>query len=198
MTKTVDSIGRCVILIDEVEKYLNTGATSGSGDSGTSSRSFGTLLSWLSDRTNPAFIIYTSNNHLALPVELIRKGRFDELFWIDLPNREERLDILNVVVKKFKRDPAKFNLNELADACNQFTGAEIDNAFKDAMFEAFSLNEEVTMKHVIKEFKAVVPQAVINEAAIAKMRETVEGRLRLATDSKAEEYISQQTRKVKA
>src|SRR5690606_32358306 len=98
MIKTVESIGRCVIQIDEVEKYLNTGAVSGHGDSGTSSRAFGSILTWLSDRKSPAFIICTSNDHLALPPALIRKGRFDEWFWCDLPNDAEREDIFRVVI----------------------------------------------------------------------------------------------------
>lgn len=199
MVKTVDSIGRCVILIDEIEKYLNSGATSGAGDSGTSSRSFGTLLSWLSDRTNPAFVIFTSNNHLALPIELIRKGRFDELFWIDLPANEERRDVFNVVIKKFKRNVKDFDLDELVLKSAEFTGAEIDNAFKDAMFTAFSENKEVTHKHVVKELEAVIPQAKTNSEAIGKMRDHVEGRLRPAAkqNEKLKSYMSE-IRKVKA
>lgn len=181
MTKTVDSIGHCVILIDEIEKYLNHGATSGSGDSGTSSRSFGTLLNWLNDRTNPAFIVYTTNNHLILPDALIRKGRFDELFWVDLPTPTERTDILNVVIKKYKRDAKQFDIPALVHASEHFSGAEIDNAFKDAMFEAFSADREVTNDFVIKEFESVVPQSKINEASISQMRDAVEGRLRLAS-----------------
>lgn len=196
MTKTVDSIGRCVILIDEIEKYLNSGATSGAGDSGTSSRSFGTLLSWLSDRNNPAFVIFTSNNHLALPVELIRKGRFDELFWIDLPDNAERKDVLNVVIKRYNRDPKKFDIEQLVLESNEFTGAEIDNAFKDAMFAAFSDGKEVDQTYFVKELKAVNPQAKINEAAIEAMRAKVEGRLRRAANPKLPSYMAE-VRKVK-
>lgn len=181
MTKTVDAVGRCVILIDEIEKYLNNGATSGSGDSGTSSRSFGTLLSWLNDRTNPAFIVYTTNNHLILPDALIRKGRFDDLFWVDLPSEEERSDILKVVIKKYGRLVKDFKIPELVAASDEFSGAEIDNAFKDAMFAAFSDDKEIDNGHVVREFAAVVPQAKINEESITKMRNAVEGRLRLAS-----------------
>lgn len=202
MTKTVDSIGRCVILIDEIEKYLNHGATSGQGDSGTSSRSFGTLLSWLNDRTNPAFIVFTTNNHLILPEALTRKGRFDDLFWVDLPTAEERTDILKVVIKKYGRDVKNFNIPELVDASEEFSGAEVDNAFKDAMFEAFSNDEEVTNKHVLKEFKALIPQAKTNEEAINKMRAAVEGRLRFASGQAPTFFVRDagytQTRKVKA
>ncbi|WP_395000743.1 AAA family ATPase [Acinetobacter sp.] len=181
MIKTVESIGRCVLQLDEIEKYLNTSAVSGSGDSGTGSRSFGSVLTWLSDRDSPAFIIATSNNHLILPVELIRKGRFDEWFWIDLPEQKEREDIFNVVIRKFKRNPEKFDIPALAMSAEKFTGAEIDNVFKDAMFRAFNEGKEVNEDHVIKEIELVTPQAVINEDRISAMRNQVEGRLRVAS-----------------
>lgn len=99
MIKTVESIGKCVILIDEIEKALSNSAVSGSGDSGVSSRIFGTFLSWLNDRKNPAFIVATTNNHTLLPSALIRKGRFDQLFWVDLPTADERREIFNVLLK---------------------------------------------------------------------------------------------------
>lgn len=199
MTKTVDGIGRCVILIDEIEKYLNTGATSGSGDSGTSSRSFGTLLSWLNDRKNPAFIVYTTNNHLLLPDALIRKGRFDELFWVDLPTAEDRADIIRVVIRKYGRSPDDFDISQLVKMSQTFSGAEIDNAFADAMFAAFSKDEEVNSSHVVAQFKAVVPQSKIKAADFEKMRNAVEGTLRLASgDGTVSDLSISAIRKVKA
>ena len=197
MIKTVESIGRCVLQIDEVEKYLNTGAVSGQGDSGTSSRSFGSILTWMSDRKSPAFIIATSNNHLILPMELIRKGRFDEWFWVDLPSQEDKEDIFNVVIKKFGRRIENFDTVALSKAADKFSGAEIDNVFKDAMFNAFAENEEVQQHHVIDEIKRVTPQAVINETQIAAMRDKVEGRLRLATNvNEIETNYAVKTRKL--
>lgn len=201
MIKTVDSIGRCVILIDEIEKYLNSGATSGTGDSGTGSRSFGTLLSWLNDRKNPAFIIYTSNNHLALPPELTRKGRFDELFWIDLPTQDEREDIFKVVIKKYNRVPAKFDCAALAKATGEFTGSEIDNLFKDAMFKAFSENKEIDQSYVLSEIADTTPQSKINVEQISTMRNKVRGKLRPAAPYDYEALVSTEeteTRKIKA
>lgn len=199
MIKTVESIGRCVILIDEIEKYLNVGATSGQGDSGTSSRSFGTLLSWLSDRSSPAFIIYTSNNHLALPVELIRKGRFDELFWIDLPTHSELEEIYKVVIKNAKRDPKHFDIPTLVKQSSDFTGAEIANLFKDAMFAAFSEGVEVNNDHVLHEVSILTPQSKVNSELITKMREMADGRLRPAADYSEHTAVQKQTagRKVK-
>ena len=196
MVKTVDSIGRCVLLIDEVEKYMNSGATSGSGDSGTSSRSFGTLLSWLSDRSSPAFVVCTSNNHTILPPELTRKGRFDELFWIDLPSPTERRDVLNVVIKKYKRDAKKFDIDELIVHTDGYSGAEIDNAFKDAMFNAFSVKEEVSQKHVLKELSATQPLSKSNADALEAMRLKSKGKLRDASQAKLLTYA--EMRSVKA
>lgn len=189
MIKTIDSLGRCVILIDEIEKYLNTGAVSGSNDSGVGSRSFGTLASWLNDRTNPAFIIATSNNHLILPPELVRKGRFDELFWLDLPNLEERAEIFNVVIKKFGRNPEDFDIPRLAEMSDTFTGAEISNMFKDAMFAAFSSNEEVDSDHVSDEIEVAIPQAETNVCQITEMRNKVRGKLRTAADYRNVEVL---------
>lgn len=196
MIKTIESIGRCVIQLDEVEKYLNTGAVSGQGDSGTSSRSFGSVLTWLSERDNPAFVVATSNNHLILPVELVRKGRFDEWFWIDLPEAKERETIFDVVIRKYNRDPKNFIIPMLAKAADKFTGAEIDNVFKDAMFRAFAEEQEVNIEHVMAEIDQVTPQAIVNEDKITAMREQVDGRLRLAS-SYSNVVTPTRTRKVK-
>lgn len=179
--KIIESIGRCVILVDEIEKYLSESAVSGRSDSGTSSRSFGTFLSWLSDRTNPAFIVFTTNDHTILPDALIRKGRFDDLFWVDLPNAIEREDILNVVINKYGRKIKDFNLPELVDKTFNFTGAEIDNLFADAMYNAFGQNTEISMKHIDMELVNFRPQAVLKPDKVAFLRESVKGQLRLAT-----------------
>lgn len=185
MTKTIDSIGRCVILIDEVEKYLNVSATSGKSDTGTSSRSFGTLLSWMSDRNNPAFIICTSNNHIILPPELVRKGRFDEWFWVDLPNSDERRDVLNVVLKKYDRNSKNFDVEAAVTASNEFSGSEIEVVFIDAMYSAFAEQREVTTDDFLAKIKETTPQSSINREWFEQMRSNTEGRLRAATSSEA-------------
>lgn len=196
MIKTVESIGQCVIQVDEVEKYLNTGAVSGQGDSGTSSRSFGSILTWMSDRNSPAFIIFTSNNHLILPMELIRPGRVDLWFWVDLPDTEERKDIFNVVIRKYNRQPTNFDVDTLAAKSELFSGAEIDHAFKDALFRAFSTNEEIADKHLLSEIEKLIPQASINKDKIQEMRDRVQGNLRLATGA-SQDIVTATTRKIK-
>ena len=181
MIKTVESIGKCVILIDEIEKALSNSAVSGAGDSGVSSRIFGTFLSWLNDRKNPAFIVATTNNHTLLPSALIRKGRFDQLFWVDLPTADERREIFNVVIKKYNRDPKDFSLRTLVSGAENFTGAEIEEVFKDALYKAFDAGEEVSDSHVMEVLSEFIPFAVSHEEDLKAMRKQAQGKLVMVT-----------------
>ena len=179
--KTIDSIGKCVILIDEIEKSLSNSAVSGSGDSGVSSRIFGTFLSWLNDRKNPAFIVATTNDHTKLPPALIRKGRFDQLFWVDLPTADERKEIFNVVIKKYGRDPRNFAIKTLVDGAEDFTGAEIEEVFKDALYKAFDSGEEVNDSHVLEVLTEFIPFAESHEDDLKQMRRQAQGKLVMVT-----------------
>jgi SpoVK/Ycf46/Vps4 family AAA+-type ATPase len=179
--KTIESIGKCVILIDEIEKSLSNSAVSGSGDSGVSSRIFGTFLTWLNDRNNPAFIVATTNNHTLLPAALIRKGRFDQLFWLDLPTSEERKEIFNVVIKKYKRDPKDFAIKTLVNGSEGFTGAEIEEVFKDALYKAFDAGEEISDSHVTDVLSEFIPFSVSHEEDLKVMRKQAQGKLVMVT-----------------
>jgi ATP-dependent 26S proteasome regulatory subunit len=179
----MESLGHCVVLFDEVEKSLNMGATSGQGDTGTSSRSFGTLLSWMSDRTSPVFIVATSNNHTILPPELIRKGRLDELFWIDLPTFNEREEIFDVVIRKFKRDANKYDLKSLARASNLFTGSEIDEAVKVSLYRAFASNQDLNMEQMLVEMKNFKCFAKVNGPVVDNMRSLAKNKLKIASET---------------
>jgi AAA+ superfamily predicted ATPase len=181
MIKTVESIGKCVILIDEIEKALSNSAVSGAGDSGVSSRIFGTFLSWLNDRKNPAFIVATTNNHTLLPPALIRKGRFDQLFWVDLPTTEERKEIFNVVIAKYGRDPKNFSIKTLVSGAENFTGAEIEEVFKDALYKAFDQGEEVSDNHVMDVLAEFIPFATSHEEDLKSMRRHAQGKLVMVT-----------------
>ncbi len=177
----VDSLGACILYIDEIEKALNRSAVSGQGDTGTSSRSFGTLLTWLSDHKTPVFVIGTSNNFTILPTELIRKGRFDELFWLDLPSTQDRIAIFKVLLRRYQRDPAKFDLMELSKGSVGFTGAEIEQAIIGAMYRCFSeKRREVRTADLIHELSTMNPQSKVNEADILRMRQEAQGKLRMA------------------
>lgn len=175
--KTIESIGKCVILIDEIEKSLSSSAVSGSGDSGVSSRIFATFLTWLNDRTNPAFIVATTNNHTLLPSALIRKGRFDQLFWVDLPSAQERAEIFDVVIKKYKRDSRDFDIKSFVKASDSYTGAEIEEVFKDAMYKAFDKREEVSDEHIMDVLSEFIPFAQSHEEDLETMREQARGKL---------------------
>lgn len=181
MIKTVESIGKCVILIDEIEKALSNKAVSGAGDSGVSSRIFGTFLTWLNDRTNPAFIVATTNNHTLLPPALIRKGRFDQLFWVDLPTADERRDIFEVVIRKYGRDPQDYSMKKLVNGSDNFTGAEVEEVFKDAMFKAFDNGEEVADNHIMDVLAEFIPFAASHEDDLNTMREQAQGKLVMVT-----------------
>ena len=179
---TVDSLGRCIVFIDEIEKAFNRDAVSGRGDTGTSSRAFGSFLTWLSERQSQAFVIGTSNNFTILPVEFMRKGRFDELFWIDLPNFDERKSILSVVIKKFKRDPRDFEIPQVSKMMEGFSGAEISEVVSAALFTAYCDDgREPTTEDLKSAVVDTIPQSETNGADLKKMREQAAGKLRVAT-----------------
>lgn len=195
--QTVDGVGSCILFIDEIEKALNRSAVSGQGDTGTSSRSFGTLLSWLSDHKTPVFVIGTSNNFTILPPEMIRKGRFDELFWLDLPNKIDRVSIFRVLLRRYRRDPAKFDLNALAEASKGFTGAEIEQVLISTMYRCFADKQrEVTVKDLLLELSATTPQSKINEVDITNMRDQAKGKLRMVQMDGQVQEVSEEIRNI--
>jgi len=131
-----ETISPCILWVDEIEKAF----AFGSGDAGTSQRVFAHLLTWMQDKTSPCFVVATANNIAALPPELLRKGRFDEIFFLDLPTTEERREIFSVHLKKRKCIPAEFDLDLLARESEGYVGAEIEQTIIDAMYRAFSEN----------------------------------------------------------
>jgi ATPase family associated with various cellular activities (AAA)/AAA+ lid domain len=183
----IEAIGRCVVWIDEIEKAL-AGATQGAADGGVSADALGAILNWMQERQGEAFVVATSNDVSILPPELMRKGRFDETWWIDLPNWEERNAILRASLKANGRDPDKIdNLKAIATVCEKFSGAEIAAIVPDAMFAAFADGErEITTADLIASAKTVVPGTVTSSEKIEKLREWAKGRARAA--SRADEH----------
>lgn len=184
--ETVDSIGRCVLFIDEIEKSLNRSATSGSGDSGTGSRAFATLLSWLGEHKSPVFVIGTSNDYTRLPVEFIRKGRFDSIFWLDLPTLAERERIWDVLLKRYGREAVKSNLDvkKLAEKTEGFTGAEIEEVIKSTMFLRFDRDgKEFTTLDLSDEILISRPLSETSKEELEAMRAKAAGRLQVASSS---------------
>ena len=150
MIKIAETLAPCVIWIDEIDKAFSK--TSGSSDSGTSSRVLSTFLTWLAEKQSSVFIIATANNIENFPKEMFRKGRFDKTFVIDLPTEEERKQIFNVLLKKKRPDTINsFNVENLAEKTKFFTGADIQQIIVDSMYKAFSESREFTETDLLDE-----------------------------------------------
>jgi SpoVK/Ycf46/Vps4 family AAA+-type ATPase len=164
-----------ILWIDEIEKAFAS-AASRSTDGGLSQRMFGTLLTWMQEHEEPVFLVATANDIEALPPELLRKGRFDEIFFVDLPRKETRTIILAIHLRKRKRDPGKFDLNALAEAAEGYSGAEIEQAVASALHDAFEAKAELDTERVLKALKTSPPLSVTMAERVAALREWAAGR----------------------
>src|SRR3954463_13281478 len=135
--QTAEAIAPCVLWIDEMEKGFAGSKSSGSTDGGTSARVFGSFISWMQEKTSPVFIVATANDVSQLPPEMLRKGRFDELFFVDLPNQTEREAIWSIQIAKYGRDAKDYDIVQLARASEGLTGSEIENTFVAGLYHAF-------------------------------------------------------------
>lgn len=179
--EVIDVIGRCVVWIDEIEKALQ-GATSGSADGGVSADALGTILSWMQERRGEAFVIATANDIEGLPPELLRKGRFDDIWWIDLPNADERVAVLQAALKAHGRADVAIDGARVSQACDTFTGAEIAAIVPDALFAAFAENaREITTADLVAAAETVVPLAKTAAEKITRLRAWAQDRARPAT-----------------
>jgi MoxR-like ATPase len=179
--KTIEAAGPCVVFVDEIEKTMQ-GATSGSSDGGVSADILGSFLTWMQERTTEAFVVATANDVSALPPELMRKGRFDEVFFLDLPNATEREQILAATLKQYKRDVKAIDLAAVADETKDFTGAEIAALVPEAMFAAFNDGARpLETKDLITVAKSVVKLATTAAEKIADLRKWCRGRARNAS-----------------
>jgi SpoVK/Ycf46/Vps4 family AAA+-type ATPase len=181
---TAESIAPVVLWVDEIEKGLSGVASSSTGDSGVTARVFGTLLTWLQEKTAPVFVVATANRIDGLPPELLRKGRFDEIFFVDLPEAAERRDIFRIHLQRRKRDPANYDLNALAELAPDFSGAEIEQAVVAGLYEAFAENVELGQQHLARALQETFPLAVTMRPEIDRLREWARGRTRPASSSK--------------
>ena len=180
--RTAEAIAPSILWIDEIEKGLS--GTGGGSDGGTSTRVFGTLLTWMQEKTEPVFVFATANNINGLPPELLRKGRFDEIFFVYFPSFEERKKILEIHISKLKRDMSHFDLDRLARLCGEETfgkdvvlaGAEIEAWVGDALIEAFSrkVNGDPTADLEMRDFETtirrIVPMGQMRKADFTALR----------------------------
>jgi SpoVK/Ycf46/Vps4 family AAA+-type ATPase len=189
--QVAEELSPCVLWIDELEKvFAGSGPDSASADAGVSSRLLASFLSWMQEKKSPVFVAATCNNVTVLPPELIRKGRFDELFFVDLPNQAERKQILSIQLQRRKRNPAQFDLDKIAQAAEGFSGAEIEAAVQTALYSAFAgtsnraaaaaagnagsvgnQTPDVTTEQILNALKATVPLSVSRAEEIAQLRD---------------------------
>jgi SpoVK/Ycf46/Vps4 family AAA+-type ATPase len=181
--QTAEAIAPCVLWIDEIEKGFSGSQSSGSTDGGTSSRVFGSFLSWMQEKQQPVFVVATANDVSKLPPEFLRKGRFDEMFFVDLPDARERAAIWDIVIAKYGRKPTDFDTVVLARACEQFTGAEIEAVFIDALHEAFAEGREPVADDILTAMTNTVPLAQLMDGQISALRHWSKGRAREAGSS---------------
>ncbi len=179
--RVAESIAPCVLWADELEKGFSGSQSSGISDGGTTARVFATFLTWLQEKTQPVFFIATANDVTQLPPELLRKGRFDEVFFIDLPDSKEREEIFAIHLKKRKRDPSTFNLADLAELTKGFSGAEIEQAVIGGMFLAFDRGHDLQQEDLVHEIRAVVPLSVMMREEIDELRQWARLRARPAS-----------------
>ncbi len=152
-----ETISPCILWVDELEKAF-AGSSGSAGDGGTSARILGTFLTWMQEKTKPVFIIATGNDVAQLPPELMRKGRFDEIFFVDLPSNSERQAIFKVLLEKVRPVIRQFDLAKLADATTDYSGAEIEQIIYDAMFNAFDDNQrEFTEADILASVTEIIP-----------------------------------------
>lgn len=184
--KTAESISPAVLFIDELDKaFAGTGGSADS-DGGTSSRIFGSFLTWMQEKTSPVFVMATANRVERLPGEFLRKGRFDEIFFVDLPTTEERQDIFRIHLVKRNRDISRFDLDQLAKVADGFSGAEIEQAIIAAMYEAFAQDREFTQLDIIAAIKATLPLSRTMTEQVTALRDWARQRARPAASSVAE------------
>ena len=175
--QVAEGLAPCVLWIDELEKvFAGSGPDSASADAGVSSRLLASFLSWMQDRKAPVFVAATCNNVTVLPPELIRKGRFDELFFVDLPNQAERKQIFSIQLAKRKRNPADFELEKVAAAAKGYSGAEIDAAVQGALYAAYAEKKQVTTQALIDALAQTVPLSTTRAEEIAALREWARSR----------------------
>ncbi len=185
--QVAEGLAPCILWIDELEKvFAGSGPDSASADAGVSSRLLASFLSWMQDRKSPVFVAATCNNVTVLPPELIRKGRFDELFFVDLPNQAERKQIFAIQLAKRKRNPAEFDLDQVAEAAKGYSGAEIDAAVQGGLYSAYSEKKPLTTQSLLDALRTTVPLSTTRAEEIAELREWARTRAVPASKGDAE------------
>ena len=181
MIEVAETISPCILWIDEIDKaFSNSNST---GDSGTSNRVLATFISWLSEKTKPVFVVATANNVDILPLEIIRKGRFDEIFFLDLPQKQEREQIFRIHIQEFRPNRWElFDYSKLAQLSEAFSGAEIRQSIIEAMYHAFYEEREFTTEDICLALTQLIPLSQLETNQTLRLKNwAVSGRIRLAS-----------------
>ena len=168
--RLAESVAPCVLWIDEIEKGLGGVASSHNSDAGTTARIFASILTWMQEKTSPVFVIATANDISKLPPEMLRKGRFDEIFFIDLPMAQERREIFAIHLARRGRDPLHFDLTRLAVAAQGFSGAEIEQVIISSLYDAFEEERDLSTQDLLNNIKETIPLSQTMEAEISRLR----------------------------
>ena len=181
MIQVSETLSPCILWIDEIDKAFSS--SDNKGDSGTSNRVLATFISWLSEKTKPVFVVATANNVELLPLEIIRKGRFDEIFFLDLPQLQEREEIFKIHLREFRPNSwTSFNYSKLAQLSEYFSGAEIRQSIIEAMYQAFYENREFVSDDICEALKNLIPLAQLETNQMIKLQKWASsGRIRLAS-----------------
>jgi adenylate kinase family enzyme len=176
-----ESVAPAILWVDEIDKAFAGSQGSGATDGGTTARVFGTFLTWLSEKTAPVFVVATANDISHLPPELLRKGRLDEIFFVDLPGSAERREIFRIHLNRRGRAADNFDTAALAEASPDCSGAEIEEAINSALYDAFYAREEITTESILATLSQTVPLARTMDEQIDRLRNWAEGRARNAS-----------------
>ncbi len=178
-----ERVAPCILWLDEIEKGLSGVQSSGASDAGTTSRVFSTFLTWMQEKEAPVFVIATANEISQLPPELMRKGRFDEIFFIDLPQVQERADIFDIHLRKRKRKPENYDLQRLSVLSEGYSGAEIEQAVIAALYDAFDENMDIEQRHLEAALSDTVPLSRTAREVVEGLRNWAQSRARFASST---------------
>lgn len=197
--KTAEAVAPAILWLDELEKGFSGTKSSGSSDGGTTARVFATFLTWLQEKTSPVFVIATANDVSMLPPELLRKGRFDEIFFVDLPNKEERAEILEIHLLRRNRDPKTFDMRRLVEASAGYSGSELEEVIVTALYNAYDDGggkNDITTDAMVLAMQEIIPLSQTMRERLTDMREWARSRARRASpdDKETEEDESSNPR----
>lgn len=185
--RTAEAVAPSILWLDEIEKGFSGTRSSGESDAGTTARVFASFITWLQEKSSPVFVIATANDVSLLPPELLRKGRFDEIFFVDLPGPDERAQIFRIQIDKVNRrsqvprDPAAFDVDAVVAGSQGYSGAEIEQAVTSALYDAFERGEDLTTERILRSLAEQVPLSFTMKERIDAMRSWADGRARRAS-----------------